>query len=60
MNPHAAAQVELVSGMGHDWRDIVNPGPGRSLFGRGQIIAKDGKVLMGGSDPRSDGLAIGW
>lgn len=33
----------------------------RGLFGRGQIIERrpDG-VLCGGSDPRADGLALGW
>uniref|UniRef100_A0A7R9XNL0 Gamma-glutamyltransferase n=1 Tax=Polyblepharides amylifera TaxID=1486889 RepID=A0A7R9XNL0_9CHLO len=34
----------------------------RELFGRGQIIARDPTtgVLWGGSDPRADGLAMGW
>lgn len=34
----------------------------RSIFGRGQIITRnpDSHVLCGGSDPRADGLAIGW
>ncbi len=33
----------------------------RGLFGRGQVIERrpDG-VLCGGSDPRADGLALGW
>lgn len=36
-------------------------GLGRTLFGRGQIIAKDENgVLWGGSDPRGDGCAIGF
>ena len=33
---------------------------GRTLFGRGQIIARDERgVLWGGSDPRGDGCALG-
>ena len=36
-------------------------GLGRTLFGRGQIIAKDDDgVLWGGSDPRGDGCALGY
>jgi gamma-glutamyltranspeptidase/glutathione hydrolase len=40
--------VKLVSGME------------RALFGRGQIILRDkaSGVLLGGSDPRADGLAM--
>lgn len=33
----------------------------RSLFGRGQVIWRDGQgILWGGSDPRGDGSAVGW
>ena len=33
----------------------------RTLFGRGQIIARDDDgVLWGGSDPRCDGCAVGF
>lgn len=59
-NTHTHAQVAVVDGMGHDWRDVVDCGPGRNLFGRGQIIAKAGRVLCAGSDPRADGMAVGW
>lgn len=42
---------------------IVTPisGMGRAMFGRGQIIRRDpiSGVLCGGSDPRSDGCAMG-
>eukprot|EP01134_Creolimax_fragrantissima_P003850 CFRG3850T1 len=35
---------------------------GREIFGKGQIIERKhgGTVLCGGSDPRGDGLALGW
>jgi gamma-glutamyltranspeptidase/glutathione hydrolase len=38
------------------------PGYGRGGFGGGQIIVRDPEtgVLIGGSDPRKDGCAIGW
>jgi gamma-glutamyltranspeptidase/glutathione hydrolase len=41
--------------------DILG-GIARSLFGRGQIIRRDAEtgVLWAGSDPRSDGCAIGY
>lgn len=29
-------------------------------FGRGQVILKQGRTLVAGSDPRADGLALGW
>jgi gamma-glutamyltranspeptidase/glutathione hydrolase len=34
----------------------------RTIFGGGQVIMRNPKtgVLVGGSDPRLDGLAIGW
>ncbi|MFQ5933888.1 MAG: gamma-glutamyltransferase [Dehalococcoidia bacterium] len=37
-------------------------GAGRSLFGGGQIIERDpdSGALGGGSEPRKDGVAIGW
>jgi gamma-glutamyltranspeptidase/glutathione hydrolase len=37
-------------------------GLSRHLFGGGQIILRDPDtgVLMGGSDPRKDGCAVGW
>jgi gamma-glutamyltranspeptidase/glutathione hydrolase len=38
------------------------PADGRGMMGGFQGILIDGGsgVLMGGSDPRKDGLAIGW
>jgi len=38
------------------------PGVGRGAFGGGQIIVRDPDtgVLIGGSDPRKDGCAVGW
>ncbi len=46
--------------MGHPVRPIV--GHGRASFGRGQIITRDSQsgVLCGGSDPRADGMAVGF
>ena len=37
-------------------------GRARAIFGGGQIIVRDPEtgVLIGGSDPRKDGCAIGW
>ncbi|XP_078611446.1 glutathione hydrolase-like YwrD proenzyme isoform X1 [Branchiostoma floridae x Branchiostoma japonicum] len=65
--------MEKLKAKGHE---VVGPitGHGRSLFGRGQIITKgafwlaegdvrvanDKRVLWSGSDPRADGLAIGF
>ncbi|EDV19401.1 uncharacterized protein TRIADDRAFT_62141 [Trichoplax adhaerens] len=50
--------------MGHDVSDLIE-GHGRALFGRGQIILRkeDGngcRTWWAGSDPRADGLAIGY
>ncbi len=44
--------------MGHPLQRVA--GFGRALFGRGQIILRDGEsgVLWGGSDPRADGCAM--
>ncbi|HEX9117070.1 MAG TPA: gamma-glutamyltransferase family protein [Anaerolineae bacterium] len=51
-----AVMAEL-AGLGHPVAPVS--GPERSLFGRGQIIVRDGAgVLCGGSDPRADGLAM--
>lgn len=46
--------------LGHDVVPIT--GRRRGLFGRGQIITRDPEtgVLCGGSDPRADGMAIGF
>ena len=37
-------------------------GFGRAVFGGGQIVLRDPEsgVLIGGSDPRKDGCAVGW
>ncbi len=52
--------AELLGKKGHRVR--VVSGHARALFGRGQIITRDGEngVLCGGSDPRADGCAIGY
>jgi gamma-glutamyltranspeptidase/glutathione hydrolase len=46
--------------LGHSVRPVT--GPGRSLFGSGQIIRRDAQtgVLYGGSDPRKDGLVAAY
>ncbi|OLS26468.1 MAG: putative gamma-glutamyltransferase YwrD [Candidatus Heimdallarchaeota archaeon LC_2] len=52
--------MSQLSNMGH----VITPttGYGRGIFGRGQIIMRDSetRVISAGSDPRADGLAIGW
>ena len=52
--------MSKLSSMGHP----VSPTSGyaRTIFGRGQIIMRDphSYVISAGSDPRADGLAIGW
>jgi gamma-glutamyltranspeptidase / glutathione hydrolase len=52
--------MSQLSSLGHDI--IPTSGYARSVFGRGQIINRDNKsgVLVGGSDPRADGLALGY
>ena len=60
--------IAKLRSMGHDIRGPVK-GYERAVFGRGQIIAsrpvaKDGatscNVWWAGSDPRADGLAVGY
>lgn len=54
---HVMAQL---AEMGHPVRPTTDFG--RTIFGRGQVIIFDPEtgVLAGGSDPRADGLAIGF
>ncbi len=54
------AVMARLAEMGHPVYPVS--GYGRALFGRGQIILRDPQtgVLCGGSDPRADGLAIGF
>ncbi len=49
-----------LSRMGHEI--VQSSGYARTIFGRGQIILRDPDtgVLVAGSDPRADGLAIGY
>jgi gamma-glutamyltranspeptidase/glutathione hydrolase len=53
--------VAALRAMGHVVEGPV-PGHARAVFGRGQVITRDkgSGVLCGGSDPRGDGLALGW
>ena len=54
--------VEELEQMGHEVKWPIKGYARCELFGRGQIITRDPKtgVLCGGSDPRADGIAIGW
>ncbi|MEW6262248.1 MAG: gamma-glutamyltransferase [Thermodesulfobacteriota bacterium] len=56
----AAATMSRLARLGHDV--VMVHGYARSVFGRGQIISRDPEtgVLLGGSDPRADGQAVGW
>ena len=49
-----------LASMGH--KIVPRTGSSRMIFGRGQIILRDNNsgVLSAGSDPRADGMAIGW
>ena len=53
------ATIRELSARGHPL--MVNP-PHGVLFGGGQVIERDAGsgVLKGGSEPRSDGCAVGW
>ncbi|MCV4600791.1 gamma-glutamyltransferase family protein, partial [Escherichia coli] len=37
---------------------VIQPEAG--LFGRGQIILRQGETLVAGSEPRADGQALAW
>ena len=52
--------VEDLRKRGHDV--VVVSGKDRIMFGGAQVISRDSEtgVLMGGSEPRKDGAAIGW
>jgi gamma-glutamyltranspeptidase/glutathione hydrolase len=69
--PQAGSKLELedgipaevgegLRGMGHDVATVS--GWARSTFGRGQIICRnpETEALIGGSDARADGAAVGW
>ncbi|RME85802.1 MAG: gamma-glutamyltransferase [Caldilineae bacterium] len=53
-----SAAEEHLAAMGHAVRKVS--GYERALFGRGQVIIRDEEngILIGGSDPRADGLAM--
>jgi gamma-glutamyltranspeptidase / glutathione hydrolase len=64
---HGGDSLQLESGIGDDVRKALElrghkPRDGRGAMGGFQGILIDPRtgVLMGGSDPRKDGLAIGW
>jgi gamma-glutamyltranspeptidase/glutathione hydrolase len=51
-----AASREALRARGHTVRPVASP------LGGGQMIVIDRKTgfIVGGSDPRKDGLALGW
>ena len=64
---HGGESLQLESGIGEEIRKALEarghkPRDGRGAMGGYQAILIDPRtgVLMGGSDPRKDGLAIGW
>jgi gamma-glutamyltranspeptidase/glutathione hydrolase len=64
---HGAGALALESGIGPDVRKALEARGHQIRDGRGQMGGFQGilidprtGVLMGGSDPRKDGLAIGW
>ena len=53
-----------LAAMGHDVSNLI-AGHKRAIFGRGQIIlrkkdSQGNQIWWAGSDPRADGLAIGY
>jgi len=54
--------AEKLRAMGHEVVGGLVEGQGRTVFGRGQVIWRDleSGVLVGASDPRNDGCAMGW
>ena len=52
--------MSTLASMGHEV--VPRVGYERSVFGKGQIILRNHRtgVLCAGSDPRADGIAIGW
>ena len=64
---HGGESLQLESGIGDEVRKALEsrghkPRDGRGAMGgfQGILIDPRSGVLMGGSDPRKDGLAIGW
>jgi gamma-glutamyltranspeptidase/glutathione hydrolase len=64
---HTGAELALETGIGADVRASLEArghrmAPGRGMMGGYQAIVIDSRtgVLLGGSDLRKDGLAIGW
>jgi len=55
-----AAVAEGLTARGHAVQPLVR-GYTRAMFGRGQVILRDGEgTWAGGSDPRADGCAFGY
>mmetsp|Transcript_23917 Transcript_23917/g.43889 ORF Transcript_23917/g.43889 Transcript_23917/m.43889 type:complete len:632 (+) Transcript_23917:15-1910(+) len=56
----SAETIRELQGMGHEC--TVVSGWSRAVFGRGQIICRDPEsgVLVGGTEPRADGVVAAW
>lgn len=50
------ATALFLKDLGHRVRYEVEYG----LFGRGQVILREKGALVAASDPRAEGLALGW
>lgn len=64
---HLGASLAIESGIDADVRaaleirgHVISDGRGQMGGFQGVLIDQDSGVLLGGSDPRKDGLAIGW
>jgi gamma-glutamyltranspeptidase/glutathione hydrolase len=59
MEPSVSPEVRQIL---HNWGHDLSPDPAKTHFGGGQVIVRDpdSGILIGGSEPRNDGMAVGW